>query len=207
VYRDANIALASDLARYADSIGVDATEAFNAANSQPYSHLHQPGIGVGGHCLPVYPYFLPDDGTTSLPHIARSTNDAMARYGVDKLERAIGPLSGMTVLVLGLAYRPNVKEAAYSSTFLVIEALRKRGARAIAHDPLYSSDEIRSLGLEPVETLPTKVDAIIVQAWHVAYHGLDFGSFESCRGVLDGRNAIDRSAVESAGLAYVGIGR
>ena len=59
-YRDVNIALANEFARYADRIGVDITEVIAAANSQPYSHIHQPGIGVGGHCIPVYPHFLLD---------------------------------------------------------------------------------------------------------------------------------------------------
>ena len=97
IYRDVNIALASELARYADSAGVNAAEAFAAANTQPYAHLHQAGVGVGGHCLPVYPYFLPQDGTTQLPRLARETNDAMADYAIEKLEAAIGSLRGATV--------------------------------------------------------------------------------------------------------------
>ena len=207
IYRDANIALASELARYADSAGVDAAEAFAAANTQPYAHLHQAGVGVGGHCLPVYPYFLPEDGTTHLPRLAREANDAMARYGVDKLEAAMGSLRDKTVLILGLAYRPNVKESAYSSAFLIAEALAQRGARALVNDPMFSNDEIRALGLEPIESLPLPVDAIVVQAWHDAYRALDLGSFAGCRAVLDGRNALDRAVVEAAGMTYAGIGR
>ena len=80
IYRDVNIALAGDLAHYADAVGVDVTEAIAAANSQPYSHLHQPGVGVGGHCLPVYPYFLPKGSGTRLPLAAREINDGMAAY-------------------------------------------------------------------------------------------------------------------------------
>jgi nucleotide sugar dehydrogenase len=207
VYRDVNIALASELARYADSAGIDAPEAFAAANTQPYSHLHQPGVGVGGHCLPVYPYFLEENGTTWLPRLARDANDAMARYGVERLERATGPLDGKTGLILGLAYRANVKEASHSSAFLIVEALANRGARAIVHDPLYSDDEIRELGLEPSGPLPRAADAIIVQAWHDAYRELDLAAFTGCRALLDGRNILDREAVERSGLRYVGIGR
>ena len=59
-YRDVNIALANEFARYADRVGVDIHEVIAAANSQPYSHIHQPGLGVGGHCIPVYPHFLLD---------------------------------------------------------------------------------------------------------------------------------------------------
>jgi len=206
MYRDVNIALASELARYADSAGVDANEAFAAANTQPYSQLHQPGLGVGGHCLPVYPYFLPDDGTTRLPRLARDANDAMAQYGVAKLEAAIGPLRDKTVLILGLAYRANVKESAHSSAFLLVDAVAERGARAVLHDPLFSDEEVRAFGLEPVRSLPVPADAIIVQAWHDAYRDLDLRSFAGCLAVLDGRNALDRNAVEASGLLYVGIG-
>ncbi|MCH7699655.1 MAG: nucleotide sugar dehydrogenase [Chloroflexi bacterium] len=208
IYRDVNIALAGELARYADAAGVDVTEVIDAANSQPYSHLHQPGVGVGGHCLPVYPYFLPADSGTKLPLAAREINDGMAAYGVSKLEQALGSLEGATVLVLGLAYRPNVKEASHSSALLITEALRARGATALIHDPLYSDAEITALGLDPVAGLPPEhTDAVIVQAWHDAYQDLDFATFSGCKVVLDGRNALNRERVEAAGVRYLGIGR
>jgi nucleotide sugar dehydrogenase len=207
VYRDVNIALASELARYADDFGIDAGEAFAAANSQPYSHLHQAGVGVGGHCVPVYPYFLQSESLLLTP-AARKINDSMASYGVEKLERALGSLRGATVLVLGLAYRPNVKEAANSSALLLAKALREGGARVLVHDPLFSAEEIRSFGLEPAASLPPeRIDALVVQAWHDAYRDLDLRSFSGCRAVLDGRNALDRKTVEAAGMRYIGIGR
>ncbi len=208
IYRDVNIALAGELARYADTVGVDVAEVIRAANSQPYAHLHQPGVGVGGHCLPVYPHFLPREAGLVLPAAARAANDAMAAYGVARLERALGSLRDATVLVLGVSYRSNVKEAAHSSALLLVEALRARGAKALVHDPLFSGDELRGLGLQPVASLPQPgVDAIIVQAWHSEYRDLDFTSFAGCRALLDGRNVLNRSAVEAAGMQYVGIGR
>ncbi len=208
IYRDVNIALADELARYADSLGIDVIEVIEAANSQPYSHIHQPGVGVGGHCLPVYPHFLPHEASLRLPAEARAINDEMARYGVGKLEAALGSLRGATVLILGLAYRSNVKEAAHSSALLLDEALRQRGARSLVHDPWFSDDELRALGLEPPESFPPPhVDAIIVQALHDAYRDLDLRSFAGCRAVLDGRNALAPSAVEAAGMRYLGIGR
>jgi UDP-N-acetyl-D-mannosaminuronate dehydrogenase len=101
-----------------------------------------------------------------------------------------------------------VKEAAYSSAFLLVEALRERGARPLVHDPLFSGDELRALGLEPPASFPPeRVDALVVQAWHAAYRELDLRAFVGCRAVLDGRNALDPAAVRAAGLQYVGIGR
>jgi nucleotide sugar dehydrogenase len=206
IYRDVNIALANDLARYADGVGVDVIEAMEAANTQPYSHLHRPGVGVGGHCIPIYPHFIRETEGVELPRVGRRINDSMADYGVDKLERALGSLRDAKVLVLGLSYRPNVKEAANSSTFLLAEALRSREARVQVHDPLYSDEALRAFGLEPPASFPLPVDAIVLQAPHDAYAGLDYASF-GCRAVLDGRNVLDRAAIEAAGIRYVGIGR
>jgi len=207
-YRDVNIALANELALYADQRGLDAAEAFAAANSQPYSHLHQPGVGVGGHCIPVNPHLLMEGGfPLRLLAAARQVNDGMAAYGVEKLEKALGGLRGRTVLILGLAYRPNVKEAAGSSTFALARELEARGARALVHDPLFSAREVEAAGLRPSYPLPHKVDAVVIQALHDQYRDLDLGTFAGCRAVLDGRNALSRSEVEAKGMLYLGIGR
>ena len=156
----------------------------------------------------MYPHFLPSEASLRLPAVAREINDSMAAYAVEKLERALGSLQGTTVLILGLAYRPNVKEAAHSSAFLLVEALRKRGAWPLVHDPWFSDDEVRALGLEPPDSFPPpRVDALIVQALHDAYRDLDLRSFAGCRAVLDGRNALDPAQVEAAGMRYLGIGR
>ncbi|HWO72823.1 MAG TPA: nucleotide sugar dehydrogenase [Dehalococcoidia bacterium] len=209
VYRDVNIALANELARAAEQLGVDFAVASAAANSQPYSHLHDPGLGVGGHCIPVYPYFLMQAADLPLVSMARETNDSMAEHGVGRLAEALEDgLAGRTVLILGLAYRGGVKEAELSSTLLVAEALRRRDARVLVHDPLFSASEVRALGLEPA-TLPPSVavDAIVLQAGHPEYAGIDFRSFRGCAAVLDGRRFFDPAAVEAAGLRYLAIGK
>jgi nucleotide sugar dehydrogenase len=207
-YRDVNIALANELAVYADRQGLDAAEAFAAANSQPYSHLHQPGVGVGGHCIPVNPHLLMGENPLRLLADAREVNDGMAAYGVGKLEEALGGLRGRTVLILGLAYRPNVKEAAGSSTFSLARELEARGASALVHDPLFSAREVEAAGLRPAQPFPPpEVDAVVIQALHDQYRDLDLGAFAGCRAVLDGRNALSRSDVEAKGMLYLGIGR
>ena len=204
-YRDVNIALANEFARIADELHVDLREAIAAANSQPYSHIHAPGVGVGGHCIPVYPYFIAAPGT-ELINAARRINDDMARYGVQRLAGALGSLEGAMVVVLGLAYRANVKEPRHSSAFRLVNELAAAGATAYVHDPLFTDDEIRALGLAPPPAWPLRCDALIVQAWHDAYASLDFGAFDGLRAVLDGRGALDRRAVEAAGASYVALG-
>jgi nucleotide sugar dehydrogenase len=205
-YRDVNIALANEFARLADALGVDARQAIDAANSQPYSHIHDPGVGVGGHCIPVYPYFLVGEGT-ALIEAARRINDGMAAYGAQRLADALGTLAGATVVVLGLSYRANVKESRHSSAFGLVDALSSRGARVYLHDPLYSDDEIRAYGLAPAPSWPVACDALVVQAWHAEYSALDFGGFAGLRAVLDGRGVLDPQSIAGAGAAYVGIGR
>jgi UDP-N-acetyl-D-mannosaminuronate dehydrogenase len=91
---------------------------------------------------------------------------------------------------------------------LLAEALRERGARPLVHDPWFSDEEVRVLGLEPPETFPpARVDALIVQALHDAYGELDVRMFAGCRAVLDGRNVLDRAVIEAAGARYLGVGR
>ncbi|MFD0851846.1 nucleotide sugar dehydrogenase, partial [Actinomadura adrarensis] len=80
-YRDVNIGLANQFARYADTVGVDITKVIDACNTQPYSHIHMPGIAVGGHCIPVYPrMYLWNDPTATVVRSAREANAAMPEY-------------------------------------------------------------------------------------------------------------------------------
>lgn len=204
-YRDVNIALANEFARVADRLGVDLRQAIEAANSQPYSHVHTPGVGVGGHCIPVYPHFLAGDDTPLVAE-ARRINDAMAAYGVGRLAHALGTLDGARVIVLGLSYRAGVRESRHSSAFGLVHALIGAGATPFVHDPLYTADEVRVHGLVPPPAFPMPCDALIVQAWHPQYVALDFAAFPGLRAVLDGRGALDREAVERAGIACIGIG-
>jgi nucleotide sugar dehydrogenase len=208
-YRDVNIALANELALCAQRGGVDVLEVISAANSQPFSHIHEPGVGVGGHCVPVNPWFLINGlGPAPMARLARETNDGMAREATRLLEVALGGLKGRTVLILGLAYRGNVKEPYHSAAFLLNEALTAAGARVLVHDPLFSPEEITGHGLEPVALEPPpQVDALVLQASHDEYRSMDFGAFRGCRVVLDGRNALSREEVETKGLRYLGIGR
>lgn len=202
-YRDVNIGLANEFARIGATLGVDARQAIDAANSQPYSHIHTPGVGVGGHCIPVYPYFLaaPDAG---IVNAARRANDGMATYAVGLLADAVGTLERATVVVLGLSYRAGVKESRHSSAFGLVDALTAAGATAYVHDPLYADDEIRAEGLQPPPLFPLACDALIIQAWQPQYESLDLAAFPNLRAILDGRAALDASSVPP-NVAYVPI--
>lgn len=207
-YRDVNIALANEYARFADDHGLDVAAAIAAANTQPYSHIHQPGVGVGGHCIPVYPYFLLSGAMhgLALPRQARSINDGMATYTVQRIEELMGSLDGCAVLILGVAYRGDVRESAFSSAWLLQEALHRRGAIVYAEDPLLNDDLVR-LGFTPLaEAEVPVIRAIIVQAAHSAYQTIDFSRFTSCQVVADGRRALRRENIEALGMRYFALG-
>lgn len=205
-YRDVNIAFANELARYADRLGVDVATVIDAANSQPFSHIHRPGVAVGGHCIPVYPRFLlAGAGDARLPAVAREVNDAMPAYAVDRLAEALGgDLAGRRVLVLGVAYRGDVKETAFSGAFPLRDALRARGATPLAADPLFSAAELRALGFEPWDG--EAVDGAVVQADHAAYADLAPADAGEARVVVDGRGAVRGERLAAAGIAVVRLG-
>ncbi|MDX8151726.1 nucleotide sugar dehydrogenase [Patulibacter brassicae] len=208
-YRDLNIAFANELAQHADRIGVDVQAVIDAANSQPFSHIHRPGVAVGGHCIPVYPrFYLAGDPGASLPAAARAVNEAMPAYAVGLLAGLLdGDLRGRTVLVLGAAYRGDVKETAFSGVFGLRDALAAAGARAVVADPLYADEELEALDLEPWRGGP--VDGAILQADHAAYRTLVPADVPGARAVVDGRGVLDTDAWHAAGIPVrrIGAGR
>jgi len=212
-YRDVNIALANQLALYASSRDVNVTQAFKAANSQPFSNIHRPSLGVGGHCIPVYPHFLLGDATNgelSLVRDGRATNDGMAKVGLHQLERILGGLRGRRVLVLGASYREDVKELAFSTVFPVVDLLHRAGAQVLLVDPHFTRDELQVVEAEiidDVDAAATKgVDAVVVQAWHSEFRDLDWGRFRGLKVVLDGRGTLDAESVRRSGASYIAIG-
>lgn len=217
-YRDVNIALANEFACFADAHGLNAAAAIAAANTQPYSHIHAPGVGVGGHCIPVYPHFLlagledmePYDsklGMLILPRYARRINDAMAQYAVRRIEAVIGSLANRPALILGVAYRGDVREVAFTSAKLLQDALLEQEATVYVDDPLFSKHELHALGYTPLTPdIEGKICAIILQADHQAYQSLDFSRFAGCQVVLDGRNVLSREHIKSLGMRYIAIG-
>ncbi|HEV8115781.1 MAG TPA: UDP binding domain-containing protein, partial [Acidimicrobiales bacterium] len=185
-YRDLNIAFSNELAVYAERLGFDVTDVIAAANSQPFSHLHAPGL-VGGHCIPVYPWFLlagaPD---LRLPRAGRQVNQALPAHVVDRLAGVVGDLRGRRVAVLGLAYRGGVKELAFSGALTLVEVLAACGALPVVHDPLWTAEEIRALGFEP-HVLGDACDAAIVQADHPEYRSLGPADLPGAAAVIDVR--------------------
>jgi nucleotide sugar dehydrogenase len=206
-YRDVNIALANEFARAADRAGVDIQEVIEAANSQPYSHIHQPGIGVGGHCIPVYPHLvLSRDPDLEVVSTARRVNDGQVDRAIDAIADALDGLDGVPVLVLGLTYRENVNELAYSQALPLIKGLAERGALVYGYDPLVSADEVTRRGAEPYswgESAPFR--AIVTQTGDPLWRTIDFSHFPALGVLFDGRNSM-RDVDLPATVRYIGIG-
>lgn len=189
-YRDVNIGLANQFARFAQKEGIDVFEVIAASNSQPYSHIHTPGISVGGHCIPVYPrLYLSTDPDADVVRTARAANAAMPEYAVDLLAAAYGDLAGARVAVLGAAYRGGVKETAFSGVFDTVKALESRGATVTVHDPMYTDDELAGLGFT-AHALGTEVDAVVVHTDHAEYAELAPADLPGAKVLLNGRASL-----------------
>lgn len=204
-YRDVNIALANQFARYADRSGIDIEKVIRACNSQPFSHIHQPGIAVGGHCIPIYPrMYLWNDPEATVVRAAREANAEMPAYAVSLLRSLAGDLSGRTVAVLGASYRGGVKETAFSGVFATVAALAAQGARPVVQDPMYDDDELRLLGFEPYH-LGETADAAIVQADHPEYREIGAGNLPAAV-IVDGRRVLDAARFPDATVVAIGAG-
>lgn len=198
-YRDVNIGLANQFAMYADSIGINIYEVIESANSQFFSHIHQPGISVGGHCIPVYPqFYLWNDSSASIVRTARDANKAMPAYALEQLKSKLGTLRDQTILVLGLSYRSNVKESAFSGVFDLVREIEKSGARAVVSDPLYSDSEIRQMNLVPYSGEASEIDAVILHTNHKSFSELNWSEFTKCKAIYDGRKFLSNSNVQKS---------
>ena len=203
-YRDVNIALANEFALFAQDHGIDVYKVIEASNSQPYSHIHQPGIAVGGHCIPVYPrlYLSTDPGATTV-RTARTLNAQVPALLVERAADLLGDLRGLRAVVLGASYRTGVKETAFSGVFPVVEALRERGAEVAVHDTYYDDQEITEFGWAPYH-LGEPADLVIVQTNHPEYKDLGAGDVPGIKLLIDGRNIT--TAENWAGTARLVLG-
>ncbi|MDO5645555.1 MAG: nucleotide sugar dehydrogenase [Dermabacter sp.] len=187
-YRDLNIGFANELALFCQDNGIDVYKVIEASNSQPYSHIHQPGIAVGGHCIPVYPrLYLSTDPDAQTVRTARTLNASVPGKLVARAAELLGSLEGLTALVLGAAYRAGVKETAFSGVFPTVQELRQRGARVVVHDPFYTDEELAALGFEAWHE-GEAADLAIVQTNHPEYRDLSPRAVPGIRLLIDGRN-------------------
>jgi nucleotide sugar dehydrogenase len=212
IYRDVNIALANELATFAEGLGLDIWPILSAANTDGETALLKPGIGVGGHCTPVYPHFLINGAKRrglrqQLATTGRRINAEQPRRQIERLVTALGALDACRVHILGLAFRPQVREDAYSPATSLRDHLLELGASVTIEDPLYADADLVSRGFVPGR-VDGKVDAVVLNTAHPEFAAPDFVRWQSAgvRAVLDGRGFWSRGQAEAAGLIYIGVG-
>jgi len=221
-FRDTNIALANELAKLAQDYGIDSREAIELANNHPRVQLHQPGPGVGGHCLPVDPWFLGQNSEhLELIPVARRVNDEMGEYIIDLLEDELRTIAGKQIGILGVAYKGNVSDTRNSPGLELARRLQARSANAdvsvsadggdpddvtvLLHDP-YVDDQ--TLDLRSFEEVTGGADALVITTDHREYTELDPDEVtERMRGdvVVDTKGVLDRGEWEKADLECIRI--
>ncbi|WP_309131141.1 nucleotide sugar dehydrogenase [Brevibacterium sp.] len=205
-YRDVNIGLANQFAQFAEQNSIDIYKVIAASNSQPFSHIHLPGIAVGGHCIPVYPrLYLYNDPQATIVRTAREANMNMPAHAVQLLEGELGDLQGKRIVVLGASYRGSVKETAFSGVFPTVSLLKERGAIVSVHDPMYGDDELRAFNFEPAQ-VGDVADGLVLQADHPEYRDLNDDSFPGVRVLVDGRNLTDAAKWRGVRRLVIGGG-
>jgi nucleotide sugar dehydrogenase len=235
-FRDVNIAFVNELAMSFTKLGIDVVNVIDGAATKPFAFMpHYPGAGVGGHCIPVDPYYLIEYAKQNGFHheflkTARGINNGMPVFTVDEVEDALveigKTLKGSNVTVLGLSYKPNVGDLRESPSLKIIDNLKQRGADVAVHDPYIEafkgtkrsfSPELepvffeRSDGFSRQEIIQSisNADAVIVATAHTAYKELMPEDFiaASVGVVVDGRNCLNKAAYMEADVVYKGIGR
>ena len=205
-YRNVNIALANEFALHAQDLGLDIFPIIDAANSQPFSHIHQPGIAVGGHCIPVYPkFYMASDTRCDLPAVSVELNESMPSRAIDMLKAEISSLNGKRVAILGAAYRGGVKETAFSGVFPLAVEIEKLGGIPVVHDPMFSAEELNEFGLLSFE-LKEHCDVAIVQADHEIYADLTADDLPGVSHLFDGRNIVSKTKLAPINVIRLGDG-
>ncbi len=205
-YRDVNIGLANQFGKFAAKNGIDVYKVIDACNSQPYSHIHRPGIAVGGHCIPVYPrLYLWTDPDATIVRTARQANMTMPQYCVDEAASVLGDLAGKKMVELGASYRGKVKETAFSGVFPTVQDLSAAGAEVSVHDPMFTDEELRKFGFTPYH-VGDPVDGALLQADHPEYKDFTPADLPGIKVLVDGRHVVDPASWPGVEVIVIGDG-
>jgi UDP-N-acetyl-D-glucosamine dehydrogenase len=216
IFRDVNTALVNEMAQSFYRMGIDIKEVIDAASTKPFAYMpHYPGVGVGGHCIAVDPYYMIEKGRAAgfdheLLKIARRINSNMPIYTVTLLQNTLNQLGlslkNRKVGVYGLAYKPNVNDIRESPSFEIIKRLRNyKEAEVEVYDPYVK--EQSTVG--SFKELVNHAEAIVVCTAHDELNDIDYNLFKESgiKIIIDGRNCLDREKIVNMGITYRGIGR
>jgi len=201
IFRSVNIALVNELTILADRMGVDIWEVIDAASTKPYGFMRfEPGPGMGGHCLPVDPFYLTwkareYDFTTEFIELAGKINQQMPQFCVAKIERALNdarkPVRGSKIVILGVSYKAGVGDTRESPALRIMSTLRERGADLVYHDP--HVPELAGMGYKntPLKDALAGADLVVIVTAHPS---VDHGAVISEAPLLVDLRGITRGA-------------
>lgn len=205
-YRDVNIALAAELAMICEKLGINAWEVIRYANKHPRVNLHQPGPGVGGHCIAVDPWFIVQQQpeTARMIKLARTINDAMPRFVLDRIKVLLKDISGVRrICVLGVTYKPNVDDLRESPVIRLVSMLRAESGYSVITVDRHADFE-GSRDRELYEAV-RGCHLLLLAVNHREFEHVDFRRIRESMAypcVLDTRNFWCAEEVETAGLSY-----
>ena len=215
-FRDINIAFVNELARSFDVLNIDVKDVILGAATKPFAFMaHYPSCGVGGHCIPVDPYYLIERAKQSgFDHkflkIAREINNGMPAYTVELLQDALNqvklPLNGTRVGVLGLSYKANIDDVRESPAFKVIKHLTKHGAKVETFDPHVK----KRSSMKTLEAILKKSEALVLVTDHQEFKEALTPALLKKHGIkvmIDGKNCLDKASFNKSKIIYKGIGR
>jgi nucleotide sugar dehydrogenase len=214
-FRDVNIAFVNELAKSFDLMGIDIVNVIKGASTKPFAFMpHWPSRGVGGHCIPVDPYYLIEKAKENgfdhkFLRNARAINNSMPGYTVellqDKLNEIEKSMKGTNVGVLGVSYKANVGDLRESPALKVIELIEKHGSKLHIFDPYLP----RYSSVKSIEELLDKSEVIVLLTNHREYLSISPETFKKAgiKVIVDGLNCLDKEKIQELGIIYKGIGR
>ena len=203
-FRDVNIALANELALISSKLDIDVWEVIKLANKHPRVNVLQPGPGVGGHCIPVDPWFIVDrlPGEAKIISLARNANDQMPHHVYNEIMELLTGIPEPRVAVMGLAYKANVGDTRESPSHTIIDCLKESGCSVSLHDPFVMPE------ISVEETL-TGADCLVLLVDHQEYEKLDpiMAAKEMRRKLIYvARQFVAQAAWEEAGFRVKQLG-
>lgn len=208
-FRDVNIAFANELAKVCENLGINVWEVIELCNKHPRVNIHQPGPGVGGHCIAVDPWFIVEKQpeTANLIHLSRTTNDSMPGYVADRVGDILKNVQNPKVTILGVTYKPNVDDMRESPIIKLEAILRDRGVKVSAYDPYVKGRPGVSNDLAEAAR---GSDLLLLGVHHNEFKELDFaalGKLMRSRNLFDTRNFADSAAAAAAGFTCYLLGK
>lgn len=194
-YRDVNIALANELVKISDKLGINALDVIRMANRHPRVNIHTPGPGVGGHCLAVDPYFIVEKAPEQAVLIsdARRTNSSMPHFVVDKVNILMEDSKSKKIGVLGLAYKADIDDIRESPAIEICELLEKQGYTLLAHDPYVKQEQLPDFPLTSFQEAVTETELVVILTDHTPFKKLTQADFpkQTELVILDTRNCLN----------------